>query len=136
MTDRELEERLRAWYGAQVGETETAPADLRQTLTTIPATMPVPLRARGGSRPFTLLAVAAVLIVGGALAAGSGLMRPKPVVTPVPNVAVVVPSGPPASATPAPTPNVRPGSVIAYIRSVDKGRTCSRASRAPARDCS
>ena len=124
MTDRELEERLRAWYGTQVGETETAPADLRQTLTTIPATTPVPLRARGGRRPFTLLAVAAVLIVGGALAAGSGLMRPKPVVTPVPNVAVVVPSGPPASATPAPTPNVRPGSVIAYIRPVDKGRTC------------
>jgi Tol biopolymer transport system component len=125
MTDRELEERLRAWYGTQVGETETAPADLRQTLTTIPATTPLPLRARDRRRPFTLLAVAAVVMAGGALAAGSGLMRPKPVVTPVPNVAVVVPSGSPASATPTPTPKVRPGPVIGYIRSVDKGRACS-----------
>ena len=78
MTDRELEERLRAWYGTHVGETETAPADLRQTLTTIPATMPVPLRARGGRRPFTLLAVAAVLVVGGAFAAGPDSCGPSP----------------------------------------------------------
>lgn len=131
MNDRDLEQRLRAWYETQVGETETAPDDLRQTLATIPATTPVLLRTRDQRRAFTLLAVAAVVLVGGALAAGSGLMRPKPVVTPVTNVAVVVPSGPPASATPAPTPNVRPGSLIAYIRTVDKGRTCSHGEACP-----
>ena len=31
MTDRELEQRLRAWYAAEVGETETAPGDLRES---------------------------------------------------------------------------------------------------------
>ena len=123
MNDRELEQRLRAWYGTEVGETEVAPDAMRQTLTTIPATTRLPLRARDGRRPFTLLAVAAVLIVGGAIAAGSGLVRPTPVVTPVPNVAVVAPSESAASATPVPTPNVRPGSLIAYIRTVDnRGR--------------
>ena len=35
---------LRAWYGTEVGETETAPADLRESLATIPATTPAPLR--------------------------------------------------------------------------------------------
>ena len=34
MTDRELEQRLRAWYAAEVAETESAPADLRETLAT------------------------------------------------------------------------------------------------------
>ena len=56
MTDRELEERLRAWYAAEVGETGTAPDDLRQVLATIPATTPTPLRARGRRRGLTLLA--------------------------------------------------------------------------------
>lgn len=122
MTDPELEQRLRDWYRSQVGG-ETAPADLRRTIATVPAT--APLRARDRRHPFTLLAVAAaVVIVGGALAAGSGLTRPNVQVTPVPNVAVVAPSESSASATPVPTPNVRPGSLIAYIRPVDnRGRT-------------
>ena len=109
MTDQELEQRLHAWYAAEVGETQAAPDDLRQVLATIPATTPVPLRARGGRRGFTLLAVAAVLIVGGVLAAGSGIINPRPAVTPAPNVAVVVPSGSPSLATPAPTANIQPG---------------------------
>jgi Galactose oxidase, central domain/Kelch motif/WD40-like Beta Propeller Repeat len=124
MTDRELEQRLRAWYAADVGETQTAPDDLRQVLATIPATTPTPLHARDRRRGFTLLAVAAVLVVGGALAAGSGIINPRPVVTPVPNLAVVVPSGSPSSATPAPTPNILPGDSIAFLRRVDKGQTC------------
>ena len=95
MTDRELEQRLRAWYAAEVGEAQTAPHDLREVLATIPATTPTPLGARGGRRGFTMLAVAAVLIVGGLLTAGSGVISPRPVTTPAPNVAVVVPSGPP-----------------------------------------
>jgi len=81
MTDQELEQRLHAWYAAEVGETQAAPDDLRQVLATIPATTPVPLRARGRRRGFTLLAVAAVLIVGGVLAAGSGIINPRPAVT-------------------------------------------------------
>ena len=44
MTDPELEQRLRAWYGAEVGDTETAPDDLRESLGAIPATMPTRLR--------------------------------------------------------------------------------------------
>jgi Tol biopolymer transport system component len=124
MTDRELEQRLRDWYSAEVGETETAPDDLRQVLATIPATVPTPLRARDRRRGFTLLAVAAVLVVGGALAAGSGIISPRPVVTLLPNVAVVAPSASPASETPTPTPNIRPGSSIAFIRSVEKSRNC------------
>ena len=125
MTDRELEQRLRAWYSAEVGETETAPDDLRQVLTRIPSTTPTPLRQWGRRRGFTLLAVAAVLVVGGALAAGSGIISPRPAVTPAPNVAVVVPSGSPIYGTPAPTPNIQAGRSIAFIRPVDKGgATC------------
>jgi Kelch motif/Galactose oxidase, central domain/WD40-like Beta Propeller Repeat len=125
MTDRELEERLRAWYTAEVGETGTAPDDLRQVLATIPATTPRSLGARGGRRGFTLLAVAAVLVVGGVVAAGSGIVSPRPAVTPRPNVAVVAPSGSPTSETPAATSDIQPGRSIAFIRLVNKGRSCS-----------
>ena len=124
MTDRELEGRLHAWYAAEVGETETAPDGLRDSLVAIPATMPIPLRAPDRRRGFTLLAVAAVLVVGGVLAAGSGVMRPKPAVTPAPNVAVVPPSASPAVTTPTPTSNVRPGTSIAFIKIVEKARDC------------
>ena len=85
MTDRELEERLRAFYAAEVGESATAPADLRESVTAIPATTSMPLRPLGRRRNFTLLAVAAVLVVGGALAAGSGLVRFTTVVPPAPS---------------------------------------------------
>lgn len=128
MTDRELEQRLRAWYAAEVGGAETAPADLREALENIPATTRVPLRPLTRRRGFTLLAAAALLVAGGALVVGSGAVRPGPVVTPAPNVAVVGPSGSPAIETPVPTPtsNIRPGAVIAFIRTVDKERTCLR----------
>lgn len=107
MTDRDLEERLRAWYGGEVAESETAPADLRVTLAAIPATTPAPLRQLGRRRAFTLLAVAAVLTLGGAVAAGSRLAVPKPVVTPAPNPAVDVSAAPVAvgpTDAPPPTP--------------------------------
>jgi len=127
MTDRELEQRLRAWYVAEVGGIETAPADLRESLAAIPATTPLVRRPLTRRRGLTLLAVAAVLAVGGALAVGSGLVRPKPRVTPAPNVAVVAPSGAPASGTPSPTAApLRPGASIAFIRTVEKKRACFR----------
>src|SRR4030095_1329426 len=66
----------------------------------------------------------AVLMVGGALAAGSGIISPKPAVTPMPQVAIVVPSGSPASETPATTPHIPPGDSIAFIRTVEKVRDC------------
>ena len=49
--------------------------------------MPAPLRPLSGRRRFTLLAVAALIVVGGALAAGSGFLLVTPVVTPAPSPA-------------------------------------------------
>jgi hypothetical protein len=106
MTDRELEQQIRAWYAAEVGETEPVPDDLRERVGAIPATTPTILRPRVRRRNFTLLAVAAVLVVGGLLAAGSGVMRRTPVVTPPPNPAVVRPTASLASELPTPTTNV------------------------------
>jgi Tol biopolymer transport system component len=115
MTDRQLEERLRAWYATEVAESETAPADLRESITAIPDTTPTPLRPLTRRRNIALLAVAAVLVVGGAIAAGSGLMRLTAVVPPVPPL----PSQAAEFMTPAPTPSATvvpeptPG-VVAY----------------------
>ncbi len=124
MTDRELEQRLRAWYAAEVAETESAPADLRETLATIPMTTRLPLRPLTRRRGFTLLAAAALLVAGGALVAGSGAVRLSPSVTPAPDVAVVPPTTPPTVAPSPPPPTLRPGSSIAFIRAVDKVRSC------------
>jgi hypothetical protein len=127
MTDHELEKRLRAWYDAEVDGIEGAPADLRESLAAIPASTPTTRRPMDRRRGFTLLAVAAVLVVGGALVAGTGLIRPTPVVTPPPNVAVVPPSGLPATPTPPSTaPALRPGGSIAFIGMVNKARSCFR----------
>jgi len=132
MTDRELEQRLRAWYAAEVGERETAPADLRESIASIPVTTPTPLRPLTRRRGFTLLAVAAVLVVGGGLAAGSQLLRLTAVVTPAPSLeAVIATSTPVPSDTPVPTARLRPGALIAYIRTVDKPRACRRTPTCP-----
>ena len=133
MTDRELEERLRAWYATEVAEGERAPADLHERVTSVPVSTPMPLRPLARRRNISLLAVAAVLVVGGGLAAGAGLVRLTSVVPPAPSDALrasIPPSrseGPsdPPSDTPSPTANVRPGGLIAFTRIVDKQRTCS-----------
>ncbi len=83
---------------------------------------PVRTAGRSAKRPLVLLAAAALLLVGGAMAAGSGLVRLPSVVPPVPAptlpVAVASPSpaaetpGPVASPSPTPTDPalaVRPG---------------------------
>jgi hypothetical protein len=126
MTDRDLERRLRAWYVAEVGETEPAPSDLRESLGAIPSTTPTILRPLRRRRGLTLLAAAAILLVGGAVAAGSGLLRLTSVVPPTPSQALLATPGPSPSETPSPTPNVRPGASIAFIRTVEKQRTCFR----------
>ena len=105
MTDRDLEERLRAWYRAEVGENETAPPSLRRDVAAIPRTTPIPIRPLGGRRGLTLLAAAALLLVGGAVAAaGSGLLRLPSLVPPEP-----APSSPLISSAPSPS---APSSVV------------------------
>src|SRR5262245_62500538 len=108
MTDRELQERLMAWYAAEVPETERATEELREAVAAIPATNPTPLRPLSRRRDLRLLAVAAILVVGGALAAGSGLLRFKSVVPPIPFEALLVTPGPSPSATPTHTAPPQP----------------------------
>jgi hypothetical protein len=105
MTDRELEERLRAWYRAEVGEGAPAPVSLRQDVAAIPRTTAILIRPLGGRRGFTLLAAAALLLVAGAaVAAGSGLLRLPSLVPPEP-----APSSPLISSAPSPS---APSSVV------------------------
>jgi dipeptidyl aminopeptidase/acylaminoacyl peptidase len=111
MTDHELEQRVRAWYRAEIGDGEAAPIDLRIAVVAIPQAAAIPAR-RFGRRPgMTLLAAAAVLLVGGALAAGSGLVR-LPAVTlvppsPAPSLGVV-PSATATEASAGPTEQASP----------------------------
>lgn len=97
MTDDELELRLRAWYRAEVGDRPIAPLALREQLAAIPSTYPL-AAPRAGRRPGLTLLIAATLLLGGAIAAGAGLLRlstVEPPVTPLPSQAAL-PSAPPA----------------------------------------
>ena len=126
MTDRELEQRLRAWYGDGVGDNEAAPTDLRRSVAAIPASTPTPLRRLSRPRGFTLLAAAAILLVGGAIVGGSQLLRLTTVVPPNPSGAPLATPAASADRSPAPTsrPTSRTGDVIAFRRSVQKASTC------------
>jgi Kelch motif/Galactose oxidase, central domain len=95
MTDHELEQRLRAWYRAEVGEATTAPLDLRSSIAEIPKAPPFLDRRSGNRRSVILLAAAALagaLVVGGVIAVGSGLVR-------LPDTRL--PSSPPQASVPA-----------------------------------
>lgn len=74
MTERELEQRLRAWYRGEVGD-DAAPATLRASLAAIPAVAPAaarsPLTAAFRSRRGLLL-LAAVVLLGAATALAIG----------------------------------------------------------------
>jgi hypothetical protein len=77
MTERELEQRLRSWYRADVDEADSALAALRASVAAIPDEMPY-RPGFFGSRRGVLLVVAALLVallVGSAIAAGAGLLR-------------------------------------------------------------
>jgi Tol biopolymer transport system component len=85
MTDHELEQRLRAWYQAEIPVDEAAPAALRSRLATIPQASPAPSRQLTSRRGFTLLAAAVLLataLIGGALLVGSGTPRLPSVLPP------------------------------------------------------
>jgi hypothetical protein len=100
MTNDELEQRLRAWYGNEVGADETAPSELRDAVLAIPALMPGSRRRLASRRPWPLLAAAALLLGGGALAGGAALLRLTTQVSPAPTDLAVVSPGP--STVPAP----------------------------------
>ena len=66
-------------------------------------------RRSGRGRGMTLLAAAALLLVGGALAAGSGLLRLPTVVPPVPEPSVVaVATASPDATSPSPSESAAP----------------------------
>jgi hypothetical protein len=74
MTDQELEQRVRAWYRAEIPPDLTAPTELRSRVVAIPQ-VTAGSRWSDPRRGLTLLAAAAILttaIAGGALVAGSG----------------------------------------------------------------
>ncbi len=100
MTDRDLERELRAWYTAEVDDDhEAAPRELREAVRTIPTSDPTPGRraSRGGG--FALLAAAALLVAGLALAGGGDVFRSTAVVSPSPSHAAVEASAPSPIAT-------------------------------------
>jgi Tol biopolymer transport system component len=93
---------------------------LRRDVAAIPRSRPV--RRFGRGRGVTLLAAAALLLVGGTVAAGSGLLRLPSLVPPepVPTLAVALTPSPAPSATspassPSPVATPQPAAVIAYI---------------------
>jgi hypothetical protein len=110
MNDRELQRRLQGWYERAASSQEPAPAELRQRVAAIPSTTP-PGRLTGRGR-LALLAVAAVMLIGGAVA-GAGVVRLATDVQPSPPTALLAttePSPSPAltasAATPVPSPSL------------------------------
>jgi hypothetical protein len=76
MTERDFERRLRAYYRARVGETE-GPAVLHVRVNAIPDVIPARSGLFGGQHRLVWLAAAALLaalVVGSAIAVGSGLL--------------------------------------------------------------
>lgn len=96
MTDQDLENRLRAWYRAEIGADEVAPPALRTSLAVIPRTSLVSRRLFLGRRGLALLAAAAVLtaiLIGSAIEAGS---RYSPIPTSVQTLAPASPTASPS----------------------------------------
>ena len=77
MTQRDLERRLREYYAAKSPLADTAPADLRAAVLNVPDAGVAPLGERTNRQLVVLLVAAllAALLVGAAIAIGSGLVR-------------------------------------------------------------
>ena len=108
MTDHDLEQRLRSWYQAEISTNETAPLALRAELAALVAPEPVVTRLLGGRRAVTLLAAAAILaslLIVGAIAVGTALLR-EPALTPPTHRATAIESpGPSPSGEPSLPPD-------------------------------
>ena len=118
MTDRELEARLQAFYRTEAGEDAAAPLAMRRDVAAIPRTIPQRARWFRRGRPLTLLAAAALLLVGGAIAAGSGLVRLPSLVPPepAPSLAVVATASPAVeSSSPISSPSPAPSETAPVV---------------------
>ena len=108
MTDQDLELRLRAWYGAAVPVSETAPPALRSSVLGIPRTAPHPLLRLDGRRPLVMVAAAGLvaLAAAGVVLVGAlslPTVAPLPTPTAVPTKAT---ASEPPSATALPHPPI------------------------------
>jgi hypothetical protein len=113
LDDAALERRLRGVLKEHLG-----PLPLDLTVETLDRRQEAKRRARrsGRGRSFTLLAAAALLLMGGALAAGSGILRLPTVVPSVPEPSVVaVASASPEALSPSPTVSAAPSATPAPI---------------------
>lgn len=113
MTDQELEQRLRAWYHAEIDDGESAPISLRTSLAAMAHTPTTSAGLFGSRRSLALLAAAMLtaLLIGGAIAVGSGLVRLPSVLPPS--------SSPEASADASSTPTPAPlggGLILTFDR--------------------
>jgi photosystem II stability/assembly factor-like uncharacterized protein len=106
MTDREFEQRLRAWYHADGPQAEVASEALRQRVLAIPTAVRRDSPARDRTR---LLLLAAALLLGGAVAAGTGIVHlPQRELSPTPLPSEEAQVSPPPSGPPASPPPQRP----------------------------
>ena len=101
LDDAALERRLR---GVLKEHLEALPLDLTVDALDRRREAKAVARRSGRGRSMTLLAAAALLLVGGALAAGSGLLRLPTVVPPVPEPSVIaVATASPDATSPSPS---------------------------------
>jgi hypothetical protein len=106
MTDDELEQRLRAWYSAEIDDAAHAPLELRTRVAAVTRTSLAPVSFFANRRLVSLLVasgLASALLVGGALAFGSGVVRLSSVLPPS--------ESPSPSAAASPAPSSMPTSV-------------------------
>jgi hypothetical protein len=124
MTDRELEQRLRAWYQSEIDDAEPALTELRASIAAIPRTRSTAERSFGSRRNLTLLAAAVVTtaLIGGAIAAGSGLVRLTSVEPSPPST--VMPSAS-ADETPGPTPKPSAWTATGNMKAVREYQTAT-----------
>ena len=111
--ERRLGAALRSDADERIGPFEAesiaraAIADTERHATRLPRASSLPARRSGRGRGITLLAAAALLIVGGALATGSGILRLPTVVLPDPSVIAVATASPDAT-SPSPSESAAP----------------------------